>query len=665
MSIRYILLLVIVLWGIASKAQETPDWEQLLFNLSEMEEYESVVWDNYYDLFEDLQQNPININTATREELEQIPFLTSQEIDIILSYVKRYGEMKSFGELAFMKDIDYYKKRLLMCFTYIGERQKPLFPTMQQLQRYGRHQALVQASIPCYSREGDGNAYLGDAIKHGVKYTFSYGDRVKLGMVASKDAGEPFFAHGNTCGYDYYSFYLLLKNMGRVEALAVGRYRLHMGLGLVMNNNNLYGKWSALNTLFAQTSTLRAHTTRSGSNYLQGAAITLDMGKGWETTAFASYRQLDATLNNDDQSIATILSTDYHRTETEMKKKNNVSEMDLGAHVAWRDHGFHAGLTAVYTRFDRALRPDVSQLYKRYDAHGRQMFNVSMDYGYTAHRFRVTGETATGSCGAMATLNALRLTLSDKVQLVGVQRFYSKRYFARHARSFSEGSHVQNESGLYVGLWWRPWYVLQVSAYTDFSYFPWPRYQVHGTSTSFDHLVQAVYSSDRWQGMLRYRWHGKQMDNADRTGLTTRHEHRLRMNAAYQSAFWGAKLQLDGTYVSYKQESVGWMLTADWHAQPWEKLKAYIHCSYFHTDDYDSRQYAYERGLTSTYNVSMYYGQGIRYSFWLQTTVIPHLTFTAKVGTTNYLDRNRIGSGLQAINQSWATDIELETKVKF
>ena len=72
------------------------------------------------------------------------------------------------------------------------------------------------------------------------------------------------------------------------------------------------------------------------------------------------------------------------------------------------------------------------------------MFNASMDYGYTGHRFRITGETATGSCGAMATLNALRVTLSDKVQLVGVQRFYSKRYFARYARSFSEGGKVQN-----------------------------------------------------------------------------------------------------------------------------------------------------------------------------------------------------------------------------
>ena len=120
-----------------------------------------------------------------------------------------------------------------------------------------------------------------------------------------------------------------------------------MGLGLVMNNNNSYGKWSALNTLFTQTSTLRAHTTRSSSNYLQGAAITLDMGRGWEATAFASYRKLDATLNNDDGSIATILSTDYHRTETEMNKKNNVAETDLGAHVGWREHGFHSGRDSI------------------------------------------------------------------------------------------------------------------------------------------------------------------------------------------------------------------------------------------------------------------------------------------------------------------------------
>lgn len=38
-------------------------------------------------------------------------------------------------------------------------------------------------------------------------------------------------------GYDFYSFYLVLKKMGCIKTLALGRYRLRFGMGLVMNNN--------------------------------------------------------------------------------------------------------------------------------------------------------------------------------------------------------------------------------------------------------------------------------------------------------------------------------------------------------------------------------------------------------------------------------------------
>lgn len=92
-------------------------------------------------------------------------------------------------------------------------------------------------------------------------------------------------------------------------------------MGLVINNNFAFGKLAALSSLGRGGSNIRPHASRSDGNYLQGAAITVNATKGLDVSAFISYRKFDATLNKDDGTIATILNSGYHRTETELSKK--------------------------------------------------------------------------------------------------------------------------------------------------------------------------------------------------------------------------------------------------------------------------------------------------------------------------------------------------------
>jgi hypothetical protein len=91
------------------------------------------------------------------------------------------------------------------------------------------------------------------------------------------------------------------------------------------------------------------------------------------------------------------------------------------------------------------------QLYKRFAPEGDAFWNVSIDYGYISHRWTIGGETATGDCGAVATLNAASYLVSDHFSLTAVQRFYSARYYSLFSNSFAEGSSVQDENGVYVG----------------------------------------------------------------------------------------------------------------------------------------------------------------------------------------------------------------------
>ena len=105
------------------------EWEQYLYQLGEIEDFESSEWENSYDMLCDLEKDPININTASREELEQLPFLTSKDVENIAEYIYRYGAVKSLGELAMISDLDYFKRRLLSYFTlsliHISEPTRP------------------------------------------------------------------------------------------------------------------------------------------------------------------------------------------------------------------------------------------------------------------------------------------------------------------------------------------------------------------------------------------------------------------------------------------------------------------------------------------------------------------------------------------------------------
>lgn len=46
-------------------------WQQLLSELSETEDFEHTSWEDYEEDLEEWAQHPINLNTATREEMER------------------------------------------------------------------------------------------------------------------------------------------------------------------------------------------------------------------------------------------------------------------------------------------------------------------------------------------------------------------------------------------------------------------------------------------------------------------------------------------------------------------------------------------------------------------------------------------------------------------
>lgn len=645
---------------------QTRSWENIFSQLLTDDENESLSWENTFEILYQLEQHPININTATREDLEQIPFLSEQQIEEINAYVYQYHGMKTISELAMIESLDPIRQQLLPYFVYIGETETTKgFPALKTILKNGKHDLTATGKIPFYDRHGDKNGYLGYKYRHSLRYTFSYGEYLKVGLTGAQDAGEPFFSGNNSMGYDHYSFYILARKLGRIKSLVIGRYKLKSGLGLILNNDFGFGKTTSISSMSRNSNTINGYSSRSDANYLQGAASTVELTKGLDLTAFISYRKIDATLNKDDGSIATILKTGYHRTQTEMDKKNNASQFVGGGSIQFKRNGFHAGLTALYTSLDKPIKPKTEQKYRKYYAAGKHFWNMSANYGYTSSRWELTGETATGDSHALATINKLSIQPSNNLSLTAVQRFYSYKYHALFAESFNEGGYVQNESGIYLGAEWHPKRNIAVVAYSDYAYFPWAKYQASAASHAWDNYILTTFDIRKWTLSARYRIKIREKDNADKTALINDITQRARLAVAYNGDIWTSKTQIDFTNDKYKETSKGWMLTENLSLQLLKRLQLTASASYFNTDDYFSRVYTYERGMLYSFYFPSFYGEGIHYSLFLRADISPRLLFIGKASTTDYFDRDHISSGLQQIDHSSMTDLELQVRVRF
>lgn len=90
--------------------------EELALETEDTERIESLYADLSY-----LTEHPFDLNAVTEEQLKRLPFLSDRQIEQLLSYRKRYGNMVSIYELKNIEDIDFQTISLLLPFVYIGD----------------------------------------------------------------------------------------------------------------------------------------------------------------------------------------------------------------------------------------------------------------------------------------------------------------------------------------------------------------------------------------------------------------------------------------------------------------------------------------------------------------------------------------------------------------
>ena len=630
---------------------------------------ENIDWSNTIEeLYQQIEQ-PLNLNIAVKEDLMKFPFLSPIQIENILAYIYIHGEMKTTSELMLIEDLDKKTIDYLKPFVCSKPVDKSTNINLKQLLKTNRNELITRFYIPLYRRKGYEDKYLGPPVYHSLRYSLSFSNRIYFGLVGEKDAGEPFGALYNKKGYDFYSYYLLIQNIGRLKTLAVGNYQMSFGQGLVMNSGFSMGKTSSLSTTFNTRPGIRKHSSTDEYNYFRGVASTITISKQIDVSAFYSNRSVEGEVNEQGE-LTSIYKSGLHRTDKESLKRDAATMQLIGGNVQGRFNQLQLGVTGIYYFMNRSYQPNLTG-YRKHNIHGDKFYNVGLDYAWRYQHFFLSGEVAKGTSG-LAAINQLHYEFSQNYRLMLVHRYYAHDYWAMYANSFSESSGVQNENGWYIAGEFSPFKYWNFFASVDFFSFPWWKYRISKSSQGIDTNIRASFNPNQPINMdFSYRFKKKERDISGTQGeqIYPTYQHRWRYRLNYlPNGLLTMRTTVDFNLFGF--ESNGWsngyhLTQSVSYKLPWFPLNLQVQASYFNTDDYDSRVYINERQMLYAFYTPAFQGEGFRWMAYVRYDLNRHWMAMIKMGQTIYRDRKTIGSGSDLIASNRKADVQMLLRVKF
>ncbi|MBK9936571.1 MAG: helix-hairpin-helix domain-containing protein [Cytophagaceae bacterium] len=390
---------------------------------------------NYEDLYENLftlYQNPIDINRADAVELRSLFLLSESKINAIISHRLKYGAFLSIYELQAVDGISIEDIRLILPFITIkniwGVQISKNFASKST-----EHYLLLRADqILEPSRGYREDKYLGSRQRYYTRYRMAHARDYSMGFVSEKDAGEKKF-------FDFANFHIQVQNKAFLKNIVLGDYLVQFGQGMIFSAGFAPGKGSE-----------PVYTTRRGNlgikpfnsvlenGSLRGIANTLKF-KNLEITSMYGRNRRDASVTEmeDDQDtyFSSILSSGFHRTESEIANKDQIIENNYGGNILYRLPHLHLGFSVLHTAFNQDFKKR-EQLYNFYEFTGKNNTVLGPNFSISWQNFNFFGEAARSSSGGMGYILGSVGSLGPKVEWALNLRNYAPDFHSFYGSAF-------------------------------------------------------------------------------------------------------------------------------------------------------------------------------------------------------------------------------------
>ena len=647
---------------------------------------------DYTDLQEQLEfyyNNKLDLNKCSQKDLMSLVFLSPRQADAIIKHRLVLGNFMSVFELQVIPEIDeqtiYYLKYFVAVNVDWMQDQTPFW----QMLRKGKNELILLHENDFQKKEGynteelkaaNKQYYLGTPYRYVARYRFNYGNRLSMGYTGEKDMGEQFFQGAQANGFDFNSFHFVLKNTGKIKALALGDYQVNFGQGLTFGSGLAARKSAYVMNLKRYYESIRPYRSLNENEFMRGTALSYQVNKTLLITGFVSHKYINTSYRNSDSNevlngdgFSSIVLTGYHRTPNEIQNKQNVMQTIVGANVQLRLEKFQFGLTAVNANYDKAFTLE-SAPYQKYYFSGTKLSNVGLDYSTQLGSMQLFGESSLSSNGGWATTNTAQLPLDAKLDFCMMYRNFSKDYQTIINNPFAENNNGSNEEAIYTAMVYRHSKSIQVSAYLDVYRSPWLRYLVDAPSKGIDFLMEWQYNPNKiFQSYIRYKHEEKEKNQSGNVTkldvIVPQTRDLIRLHLQYKvGTHFSFKSRLE--HCMFNAEGIGQksgtLIYQDFQYKPFfNPFDVTCRLAMFDIEDFNARVFAVESDVLYQYSVPLYQNAGVRYYVLLHYNVSKHFDIWLRYAKTTYSNVNTIGTGLEQIQGNESSDMKVQVRWSF
>ncbi|MEM7549102.1 MAG: helix-hairpin-helix domain-containing protein [Bacteroidota bacterium] len=661
---------------------------------------------NYEDLYESLYQyylTPLDLNTANEEDLRSLLILSEVQVYNFLQYRNQYGEFLSIYELRNIESFDLITINSVLPFVGLNpgiRYEKKLFGRILDSRNFLliRHSRTLERAAGFLNTEtafdtlldNSGNIdtilerrssrFSGSPDQLYLRFRTQNVNDFSIGFTAEKDPGEAlrFDSENNQYGAGYYSFHLQLLNKGRLKNSIIGDYTLQAGQGLVFGSGFSPGKGAeTINTIRRSNIGIRPYTSVLETGFFRGAALTYEINQSVHSTLFYSRTREDAQLIEIDDVIDTepfirsIRNTGLHRTASELAARDQVIQEVFGGMLTYdsRLRDFKLGLTAASTNFNTLIqRPELTR--NRFEFSGKQNYNGSLFFSYNRRKINLFGEGAVSKSGGFGVVGGLVSSLTDEIELALLLRNYDRNFHSFFGNAFGESSRNINERGVYWGVKIKPYNKIVLTGYVDRYQFDWTRFSVDFPSNGTEYLARLTYTPT-WGTVIyaQFRQENREENgNDDSTIRSLVEQSRRNFILNFDTNPEGpislkSRVQFS-SFSSEDTESNGIAVIQDINFN-FNRFRWSNRFAIFDTDDFENRQYVYERNVLYAFSIPAYNGRGIRAYSLLQFQISKKIDFWFRYAVTQLENDDTIGSGLLEIAGNTRQDITSQIRLTF
>lgn len=688
--IPFFFFLAIAANAIAQDTLPDKDVEERIENIAESTDNEDLDYTTLLDGLNTYRRHPLNLNTATREELEDFILLDDIQVNNLLQHIERHGKLITLEELQSIDGFDLATIRKILPYVRISEDLGDTHFTLKEMFKYGQQSVILRYQQVIEEQKGftpasdslllaNPNArYLGSPQRLYARYRFTYGTHVSWGITAEKDAGEEFFKGSQPYGFDFYSAHFYIKNIRFIRSLALGDYQVNFGQGLTAWSGLAFGKSADGMNIKRNGQGIRPYTSVNENLFMRGVAATVGF-KHFEVSGFFSHKKIDANISEQDTlsdeivAVSSFLESGYHTTVAEMADRHTLDQTVLGGNIAYKKRNFSLGITGAHTEYGAELKRDLG-LYNQFEFSAQSNTALGADYNFLYRNFNFFGETSLSDNGGYAFVNGLLVSLDPKLAISVLHRNYQRNFQSIFSNAFGESTLPANEKGIYTGIVARPTGTITINAYYDRFTFPWLRYQVDAPSYGSDYSAQVNYTPNKKTDMyFRVRQRDKFMntreDIADIDFIVPVKQTSYRFNISYPASE-NIKLRNRVELLRYdtgNKPQTGYLIYQDVTYKSLGKpFTVVLRYALFQSDSYDSRIYAYENDVPGSYSVIAHYYRGSRSYVLVSYDLSRHFELWLRWSQTYYSNKDVISEGsLNGIQGNTKSDVKVQLRIKF